>query len=268
MGFFDSGGDESSTSTFRLPDFQRDPTKDIFAETAGLQNNQFFPGQTFAGIDPTSQLGNQALFGAATNFFPGQLQAGQDFLSQNRGTDISAGAQNAIQFGTDEILRSLPEAFNNIGLGATAAGQFGGSRQGVLEANALQGAQRQIGGMASQIGLQDLQQQRNAFGQNFLGITGLGTAGGNLLQQLGLGNEARDQQQINEDIARFNFQQLADENRLAFQHGLIVPSGNQVGGTTTSETETTGPGLGTQLLGMGSSLAGAHLGAGGTFGLG
>ncbi len=180
-------------------------------------------GPFFTGPSATFQQGVQALqglgaggFGAA--FDPASIAQFQDPFEQQ----VVGGIQGDIQ-------RQREAALTRGAQEATAAGAFGGSRSGILQAQALGDINRaeigQLAGIRSQgfgqslqaaLGQQQLQQQAGLAGLQFGGQLGLQRAFG--LQQAGEVERQIANQQAQEQLFR-------QQQALGFAQGGIGPFG-------------------------------------------
>jgi hypothetical protein len=221
--------------------------------------------QQFAGMgNSMSGLGNQA------------IQLGQDTIG---GKYLTPDSNPYLQAYTDAAIRPIEETLVNqllpqIGSGAQQAGAYGGSRQGVLEGQTVQGAQKAAGDISTNIYTnaynQERQNQLNAASLINQGVALNAMAPGFLGQAGGM---LQGQQRAEIGGA---MQQHQDEINAPFQ-GLNqfknLISGINPGSVTTSTGN--GTGLGGQigsgvlglvsmllpLLGPGGMAAGAGLGA-------
>lgn len=163
----------------------------------------------------------------ATQFQP------QSLATANLGAFQNPFEQQVVQNTLGDIERQRQMAINDVGLQATRAGAFGGSRQGVAEALTNEAAMRQAGnigaqlrsqgfGQAQQAAQQDIQNQLAA--QN-LGLSGASTLGN--LANLGFGMGSQIQQQ--------QAQQGAQQQALS--QALINAARNQFSGFTGSPAQ-------------------------------
>lgn len=148
----------------------------------------------------------------------------------------------------------------NIRQGATDAGQFGSTRHGVAEGIAQSQLSQQKQNAASTMAFQDQQ----AFNQNQLGVLNnlssitKGLNSGNGLQyDAGTLQQGQDQNEINGQLQQWAYQNNVSLNDLLAYKSLI--SGD-MGGVTTSKSESTGGGGGGGALGAIATVGGAVVG--------
>jgi len=262
MGLFDKlfGGDEETTSTqTSAPWAELQPhLKNIFGRAEGLagQPQQFFPGQTYAGLNPYQQQGMQSQLGYAGGGLADQVGAAQQAqLGALQAPDVAnnpyiGGVADTI---TDRLNRNFSEnLMPGIQGGATMAGQSGGSRQGVAEGIAARGTQEALGSSLNQLygdayG-RGLQAQSAAMGMAPQ-MAQLGMMPGQVQQQVGGQMRAEDQMGIDEAVARHDFEQQEPWQRLGQYNALL--GGGQGYGSTTSTTTQPSQGLFGNLLGAG-----------------
>ena len=202
-------------------------------------------------VDPSMQAW-QSMLGApdvANNpFVAGMLEQQQNLLNRNL---------------TENLLPSIQSS-------AIGAGQLGSSREGVASGIAMRGTQEALANQAAQTQmdayLAGLQQQR--FGLGATGqMMGLGQMPANILSGVGAERRAEDQLGIDEERARFEFEQYEPLTRLE----RILPTYNALTGryTTTKNTQETTPSafqVGSQLAGLGMAGYGMLGGLGGASG--
>ncbi len=238
---------------------------------------QFYPNRlTALPSDTTLQaeqmleqtaLGQQsALTNNITPAFEGSLmspyQAFTDPLLQQ---SLAAGLR-PIEESTSRLLQQARRA-------ATQKGQLGGSRQGILESEVLKDMLTKQSDVASRLYgdvYGDITKSRTAALGLSPTIMSAYTQPAQTLAAVGASEQARSQADINEQIARFNFQQQAPGQNLN-QYGNIVagsilpPSvtSSSTGGGASDFASTTGGGLAGATLGSmftTSGLAGAEAG--------
>jgi hypothetical protein len=247
------GGGKSPTQTSTNEPWagQKDALQFGFGEARKVYDSgapQYFPGQTLAGIDPaqTAALDATEQRAMAGSPLTGAAQ-GQAFDTLG-GAYLGAGnpyfSAMADRVG-DQVTKQMNSTFGG-------AGRFGSG----AHANALaSGLSDAIGGLA----YQNYGQER----QNMLGAMsaapGLAEADYADLAHLGQVGDARralEQGQIDDDLARYNYEQNLPWQRLANYQQMI--QGNY-GGTNTTTQSTQRGSLGAGLIGGG--LAGAGTGA-------
>ena len=246
---------------------------DIYGESQRLYREgpmEFFPGQTYAApSDRTLQaeqmiadqaLGNQQVMAdqvALANQF-GLMQP--QMLSQN---PYLAGATEAA---LRPIYGQAQGLLQQARRGATAAGQLGGTRQAILEQGVIADYLQKAGDISSQMysdaysDAVDAQQRAISLAPT---VMQMGLAPAQTLGQVGLSEQARQQQAIDDQRARFEFAQQAPQQALrdysAVTLGSILP-----GSTTTSMTggdpSFMQRAIGGSLLGLGAYGAGTSAG--------
>jgi hypothetical protein len=234
----------------------------------GQGPQQYFPGNTVAGLDPSYTAGqNQQLgtinqqTGLANNMVSGvqnQLAGGDQvggFQFQDQiGFGIDPSLQDAV---TNPIMRNLQERMlPGLDLQATSQGAFGGSRaqqmkgQAVSDATGqmsdsiaranLQARQQSIGQRAGDIGAQtnsrgqDIQQNQYSNASTQWGLNAIPGAmnalqvPGQNVQNIGAQRNAYEQQLIDADKNRFDFNQQANLDNVSRlgQRMQMTPSGN------------------------------------------
>ena len=246
---------------------------DIYGESQRLYREgpmEFFPGQTYAApSDRTLQaeqmianqaMGNQQVMAdqvALANQF-GLMQP--QMLSQN---PYLAGATEAA---LRPIYGQAQGLLQQARRGATAAGQLGGTRQAILEQGVIADYLQKAGDISSQMysdaysDAVDAQQRAISLAPS---VMQMGLAPAQTLGQVGLSEQARQQQAIDDQRARFEFAQQAPQQALrdysAVTLGSILP-----GSTTTSMTggdpSFMQRAIGGSLLGLGAYGAGTSAG--------
>lgn len=244
-----------------------------------------------AGVDAANSLGSATMGKSAMSFYnpvAGGYQAqytGMGDLFRAKGGNVAQEMNNPYLSGiADTIARKATSNYENsiapqIRSSAQAAGQFGGSRQGVIEANALKDLNQgisdsltnlygsaydqaqnrglQMANMALQSQAQNNQASNSVGDLALRGLLGTGQLNlaadsqnfGQQLQGVGLLNQAnqnqignyqsllnlggvqqQDQQnQINADMARWDYNQTAPWQALQNYMGLITGAGGRYG---------------------------------------
>lgn len=172
------------------------------------------------------------------------MQAGQGFANPNVNQFMNPFNQNVV----DKTLRDVGSAaqmgLNNIGAGAQRAGAYGGSRQGIMEAETLKGFQQQALDKVGALRQQGFNNAMNNAFRSAQGLQGVGSQAFNMgqainQQQLQQGQMQQAMMQSLIDAAKGQYQQYADAptNKL----GLPLAA---LGATPLSETKTTDRQLG------------------------
>lgn len=209
---------------------------------------EFFPGDTVADLNPDELAAMGAARGAASSISGNQLPAVRD--ASQFGLNLVRDIPNhpVVQAATEAAITPVQQRLQRqvlpgIDSGAIEAGQVGSSRHGVAQGNAINdfsraaldataGIQNQALGRGMQLFSNTLAQQPN--------IAALERAPGQILDAVGQRNRAIEQANINEEIARHNFNDPFNKevNRIAQIRDLLI--GN-FGGTTTAPSNTTSP---------------------------
>lgn len=274
------GGGGQTTQTIQKADPwgpQQPHLIDIMNQARSLyqgEGPQYFPGQTLAGESrytpqAREQLANYA-FGPGQQLSQETLAAQQfalgDILSPSTNPYLAeAGAATVAPLYENLTRQVLPR----IGTNAVLAGGQGGSRQGIAEGLAIQGTQAEAGRSLANL-------YNTAYGQSLdtfnraLALSpqtyALGQQPALTLDAVGQAQQQRQQQEINDALQRYYFNEYAPWNELVQYQQLV--QGN-FGGTATGTTTAPGGGsslggaLGGGLLGYGlatSSLGSAALG--------
>jgi len=248
------------------------------AEELSGQPQQFFPGQTYAGMDPLQQQGMQSQLDYAGGGLGNQVGAAQQAqLSALQAPDVANNPYLSAQ--ADVIQNRLGRNFNEqlmpgIRDQMMGAGQTGSSRHGVAQGIAARGTQEALGSSLADLygGAygQGLQAQSAAMGMSPQ-MAQLGMMPGQVQQQIGGQMRAEDQRGIDEAVARHDFEQTEPWDRLSRYNSLL--GGGAGYGTTTSTSKQPsnmfGNVLGAGMMGLGMMSGNpmmAMSGAGGLFG--
>lgn len=178
----------------------------------GFYDPQLFGGmETRAGITPEQQALQDRMTGATDLAMTGLEQTLGPYDPNN------PALTGAIDMATADIARGLKEnELIDISQGATSAGQFGSSRQGVAEGIAKRGAAEAMGDVATQMRLADMQQfetNQQAALQNLSGLTqGIEYAGG--------GAQREEQAQIDDMFRRWEYESGVDLQNLQTYRNL------------------------------------------------
>ena len=250
-------------------------TQSLFQQPAAQPQ----PGMTTPMGQPAPNVYNQsagaytgALQGtqAAMGYQPQQINAGTAAGGIN--TYMNPYTQQVINTSMADLERQRQTQMNALGAQATAAGAFGGSRQGVAEALTNQGFAQQGGQLASQLraqgfdtalgasqqdianrlqaqmsnqqaGLQGAQQRMGAAGQ----LGNLSNVGFNFGQQIGAtqSQEGQRQQAMNQaliEAAKGQFSGFTGAPQDALSTYLAALGGSQTGQQTQTQTSTQKPG--------------------------
>lgn len=232
-------------------DTQGNAVPGVFNEAAKLyQNNplQYYQGQTFAGLAPETEMSLQmqtdrALGGSQLN------NAAQTNLTDTlNGKYLDANTNPYLMSGSDAVLaKVLPQI--DAKFAASGRGQ-----SGLAQRASAQGATDALGGLALQnYNNERTNQQRAALMAPQLAQQDYADAA--RLGEVGSVREDLSQQQINEAMARQQYNQMAPYQQLGLYNSLIQ---GQYGGTTQQTQTMPRRSVGAGVLGGG--VAGGSLG--------
>ena len=270
-----SKGSGSQTQTTKSEPWegQAPYLRDIFQQAQNMTPQQFYPDQTYANPDDillrAEQIGEQQALGGQTDI-ANALVPGFTSLMQDPSTRFANPMfQNALRAGLNPIEESTSRLLQQARRGATGAGQLGGTRQGILEAEVLKDMLTKQSDVASRLYgdvYGDALKSQAVAMQNIPTIMSGLQAPAQTLQQLGNIRTARAQLPIDEAMQRYSFNQNANLANLQNYANLI---GNPIPGmqTTTQPGARSNPLLG--LLGAaGGFMIGGPSGASAGWGIG
>jgi hypothetical protein len=220
----------------------------LYAEAANLYNKpdtQYFQGETIAPLSSDTTQSQQMIGDIARQGSQGNTNL-QNLYSQTMGGDFLAGGQGfdrAFQAASNRITPQVDSMFaragrSGSGLAQTAQTQALGDAFAGLY-NDERGRQTQMAAMAPM-----MNQMRYADAST--------------LGQLGIQKEDYQQDLINEQIARHNFEQNAPYDKLS-RYASIIQPGMGIGGTQTSTTQA--PKRNRTTGALGGAAAGASVGS-------
>lgn len=226
---------------------------------------EFYPGQTYAGYDPLQILAQQQALqyggSSGTDIYNPALSAYQQMLtSPDLSTNpyLQPAISAAITPVTSQLLQDVLPSIRGQGI---AAGQLGGTREGLAEAGAVSDWESTSGNIAAQMANQayqsGLDQQYRALGM----MPTLEQAGQlpiSLTESVGAQNQAMNQQAINEAMQRYGYNAGLPAEKLAQYTNLI--SGNYGGQTSGSSTYPSPYYPSSLSSGLGGALTGYTLG--------
>lgn len=245
-----SSGGSSGTTTQKteLDPMQQQALGSLIRKSEAQYQNpvEFFPGQTLADQDPLIGRGQQQALGAAGRI-GNQTAATSSAIQDAMNVDVVGDPRT--QALADAVTQPIQDQFSeqvlpSISSGASAAGAFGGTRQGLQEAAAGREFGRAMGETRANV-FNDayrtqLDQRLNAAGMlPMLNQQQLLPA--QITQGVGEQRTMRDQQEIDADRERFEFQQFEPESRLDRFASRVA--GVNLGGLTTAKSSTSGGGL-------------------------
>jgi hypothetical protein len=246
---------------------------DIFGEAQRLYRQgpmQFYPGQTYAmpsekTLTAEAMIAQEALGGQQA--MAQQVAQAQQFgLMQPQLLQYNPYLAGATEAALRPVYGQAQGLLQQARRGATQAGQLGGTRQAILEQGVIADYLQKAGDISSQMYSKayqdaiDAQQRAISLAPS---VMQMGLAPAQTLGQVGLAEQARQQQAIDEARARFEFGQQAPMQALrdysAIAAGSILPP-------TTTATQTGGDpsfmqrAVGGSLLGLGAYGAGTSAG--------
>lgn len=210
------GGGSSETKTEPSPEQRAILRKqlDLANQLEAKGELQFFPGQTLAGQDPLTQVGQAAQLNAA-NAIGGVNQPAVASLERLLSADLVNDPRT--QALADAVTRPLEQQFfeqtlPGISSAATAQGAFGGDREALLKATAARDFTQAVGDTRARVFADALRQGLGAQ-QGALGLLPSVTEGllapSQVIQDVGAQREARSQAEIDAARERFEFEQFA-----------------------------------------------------------
>lgn len=228
---------------------------------------QYYQGSTVAGVDPLQTQGRAQQVDYANNVgrqLAGDVVANDRFwLNPNNIFNPSnipgfAEAQRGL---TQNVTRNFTESIMPELTGTAAAGgALGSSRAGLTSALAATRTNEALAQQLAQMNMDAYSQglqMNNAAAARAPQTMMVGAAPGAMLESVGAQNRADQQQQINADMDRWNYEQLRPLNVLqAFQQ--LTGTAGQYGGTVSSNQQQTATGS-NPLQGVGAALALASL---------
>ena len=252
-------GSQTQTSKSEPWEGQSPYLKDIFQQAQNLTPQQFYTGQTYA--DPTNlqlqaeQLGQQQALGGQTDIANALVPGFTSLMADPSARFADPMFQQALTAGLRPIQQGMETGLQQARRGATSAGQLGGSRQGILEANVMRDYLNSSSDVAAKmygnVYGDALKSQAYAMQNVPTLMSGLQAPAQNL-SKLGMIEQQRAQMPIDEAMNRFNFNQNAGLANLQNYSNLI---GSPIAGTTTQ----TAPGA--QSGGLQGALGGAAAGS-------
>ena len=263
MGKSSGGGSQTTTA---LPSPQQAPyLSDIYQQAQARYNQgpqQFFPGQTYAGLTEDMEVAEQQL---RANLIPQQALADNIAAAQNyslmspqnlaSNPYLAGAAEAALRPVYSQAQGLLQQARRD----ATGAGQLGGTRQAILEQGVIGDYLQKAGDITSTM-YSDAYRDAQANQLKALTIAPQSqqaiTAPAMQLGALGTAEQARQQQAIDEARARFEFAQQAPDEALT-RYSNLAGSNILPGGSTTS-AQGGEPSFGQKAAGAGLMGAGTY----------
>jgi len=243
---------------------------DLYSQAQNQFNTplQFFPGQTYANPTDT-QLAAENLqvataLGGQTAVNQSLMPALQSQLAGPANVANNPFLASATQAALRPLLSQTEGLLQQARRDATGTGNLGGTRQAILEQGVIGDYLRQAGdvsaGMYNDAYSQAIDAQSRAVGLAPQTLASLQIPA-QQLSQVGAAQQARQQQAINDQRARFEFAQMEPSNRLTRYSN--VAGTNILPGTTSSMVDGGGGGLGTMgtIGALGGGLYGGLSGA-------
>jgi len=210
---------------------------DIFQQAQNLTPQQFYAGQTYASPSDLTytaeQLGEAQALGGQTDIANALVPGFTSLMADPSARFADPMLQQALQAGIRPIQEGMQLGLQQARRGATEAGQLGGSRQGILEAEVLKDYLTKSSDVAAKLYgnvYGDALKSQAVAMQNIPTIMSGLQAPAQTLQQLGNLQTARAQLPIDEAMNRYMFNQNAGLANLQNYANLI---GTPMAGTTT-----------------------------------
>ena len=265
MGKGSGGGTQT---TMALPSPQQAPyISDIYQQAQARYNEgpqQFFPGQTYAGLNENMEVAEQQLM---ANLVPQQGLADNILSAQNYSlmSPQNLASNPYLAGATEAALRPVYSQAQGLlqqaRRDATGAGQLGGTRQAILEQGVIGDYLQKAGDISSTM-YSDAYRDAQANQLKALTIAPQSqqaiTAPAMQLGALGTAEQQRSQQAIDEARARFEFAQQAPDEALS-RYSNIAGSNILPGGSTTS-AEGGEPSFGQKIAGSALTGVGTYAG--------
>jgi hypothetical protein len=249
------GGDSGQTSkqTAEVPEWAKGAIQRTLGRAEALTDinanpYQQYQGERVAGFSPLQQQAFDRM---------GGMDAGPQAFSQQVGQYMSPYMQNVVDAEKREASRASEMLGQQQQAQAAQAGAFGGYRDALMRSERERNLNQQLGDIQTR-GLQSAYDRaagefRSGLNQNMA-----------ISQQLaGLGGiqQGREQQILANQYQDFQNQQRYPYQQLEFMSNIL--RGTPMG--TVQNVYSSGPSAGSQLLGAGTSLAGAYMMGGGKF---
>ena len=232
---------------------------------------QYYGGQTYVSPSTTTQTGLQALEARASLGNP-LLQSAQNQLQNTVSGNFLSGNpffQGAFAPAAQAATQQFQTAIGDIGSAASKAGRYGSGAMGTLQDRASGQLAQQLSNTAGQLAYQNYADERGRQQAATMAAPGMAQADYQDIQNLLAAGQAREGytgQQLQSDIARFNFQQQAPQQNLATFLSSVygnpmatLRSQTQAGSADTSNLQ--------NLLGMAAVGGGLYKNLGGASGI-
>jgi hypothetical protein len=181
---------------------------------------QYYPGQTYVAPSQTTQTGLQALEQRAMQGSPLIAQAQQQIQNTIGGNYLSGNPffQGAFAPAAQAATQQFQTAIGDIGSAASKAGRYGSGAMGTLQDRASGQLAQQLSNTAGQLAYQNYADERGRQQAATMAAPGMAQADYQDIQNLLAAGQAREGytgQQLQSDIARFNFGQQQPQQNLA-----------------------------------------------------
>jgi len=232
---------------------------------------QYYPGQTYVSPSQTTQTGLQALEQRAMQGSPLVSQAQQQIQNTIGGNYLSGNPffQGAFAPAAQAATTQFQKAIGDIGSAASKAGRYGSGAMNTLQDRASGQLAQQLSNTAGQLAYQNYADERARQQAATMAAPGMAQADYQDIQNLLAAGQAREGytgQQLQSDIARFNFQQNAPQQNLATFLSSVY--GNPMATLKSQTTSGTADTSTLQnLLGTAAVAGGLYKNLGGTAGL-
>jgi len=212
---------------------------------------QYYGGQTYVSPSTTTQTGLQALEARASLGNP-LLQSAQNQLQNTVSGGFLGGNpffQGAFQPAAKAAESQFQQTLGDIASKSSLAGRYGSGAMGSLQDRATGAFGQQLANTAGQLAYQNYADERNRQQQATMAAPQMSQADYQDIQnmlQAGQIREGYQGQQLQSDMARFNFLQNQPQQNL--QNYLSMVYGNPIGGVINQQTS--GPSTFQNLLGL------------------
>jgi len=181
---------------------------------------QYYPGQTYVAPSATTQSGLQALENRAMQGSPLVGQAQQQIGNTIGGSYLSGNPffQGAFAPAAQAATQQFQTAIGDIGSAASKAGRYGSGAMGTLQDRASGQLAQQLSNTAGQLAYQNYSDERARQQAATMAAPAMAQADYQDIQNLLAAGQAREGytgQQLQSDIARFNFGQQQPQQNLA-----------------------------------------------------
>jgi hypothetical protein len=234
---------------------------------------QYYPGQTYVSPSKTTQSGLQALENRAMQGSPLVGQAQQQLQGTIGGNYLSGNPffQGAFAPAAQAATTQFNQAIGDIGSAASKAGRYGSGAMGSLQDRASGQLAQELSNTAGKLAYQNYSDERARQQAATMAAPAMAQADYQDIQNLLAAGQAREGytgQQLQSDIARFNFGQNAPQQNLsAFLSNVYGSPMANIRNTTATGT-TPGPSGFQNFLGGAATLGGLYKNLGGSAGIG